>query len=310
MSKNTSRLGRGLSALLDNHPEPETAALAALPDQATHDREQFRELPLDVIIPNPHQPRTDFAEEALQQLAASIKNVGVLQPILTRQRADGRFELIAGERRLRAAKLAGMTTIPAIVREASADQAAELALIENLQREDLAPLERARAYQEYLDTFRVSPEQLAQKLSESRANVVNYLRLLKLEEPVRALVESGELGMGQARALITIAKPEQQLAIARLAVRRNLSVRQVEELVRQAAVEAAQGLIEAESNETIRSGERHYVEVERSLSKAVGVPIQLRPGKRKNAGRLIIHYASLTDFERIVGMLGAKVTVE
>ena len=232
MPKSTPRLGKGLSALIS----PRAAApfhhrsnpLAM--EVARADGLLLREISIHNIDPNPNQPRQRHDESALHELAASIREKGVLQPILVRSSGATKFELVAGERRWRAAQIAGLTTIPVIVRELSDVEAFETALIENLQREDLAPLERATAYQQLVDTLGVGIDAVAARLGESRANVSNYLRLLKLREEVQAMVADGRLGMGQARAIAGINNPQRQLAVARLAVRRNLSARQVETL--------------------------------------------------------------------------------
>lgn len=291
MSSQTPRLGRGLGALI---MQPNTATPLST-KAAPENRPEG--IPVALVSPNRHQPRTDFNHDRLRELADSIRSTGVLQPIVVRPAGDGRYELIAGERRLRAAKLAGLAEIPAIVRQANDREALQLALIENLQRDDLGPLERATAYQRYLSTFGGTAEELAKLLSESRSNVANYLRLLKLRPEVAFMLGSGDLSMGQARALAGIDDPQRQLALARLAARRNLSVRQVEALVQDA------NRVPSESGAT-RVKDRHMTEVEAAISKALGVRVALRSGKKKNTGRIIIHYGSLDEFERIIGRLG------
>lgn len=292
MSSPAPRLGRGLGALISQPPQVNHPAANIAPE---HGPERIS---VAQICPNRHQPRTDFKDDRLQELADSIRATGVLQPVVVRPVGDGRYELIAGERRLRAAKLAGLAEIPAIVRTASDREALQLALIENLQREDLGPLERAMAYRRYLDTFGGTAEELAALLSESRSNVANYLRLLKLQPEVAFMLGRGDLSMGHARALAGIDDPRRQLALARLAVRRNLSVRQVESLVQDTAFDAA------EPKRTKPTLDRHLLEVETALAKALGVRVSLRSGKRKNSGRIIIHFGSLDEFERIAERLG------
>lgn len=312
MSKATPRLGKGLSALIGPRPTGpfKHRAAATTTDvapsagavQATG--AAIRELPLDRIRPNPRQPRLAIDQAGLEQLADSLRQTGVLQPILVRILGDDGYELVAGERRWRAAAIAELETIPAIVRELSDADSFLLALTENLQREDLGPLERAAAYQQLIDTLDVSVDELAQHLAQSRANIVNYLRLLKLSEKVQALIGSGELGMGQARAIAGISNPQRQLAVALLAVRRNLSVRQVEDLAKRAD----------ENGERIPrrspAADAHLADVARSLSKALGLPVTLHPGKKKNSGRVVIRYNSLDEFDRVADKIAGHSAVE
>jgi ParB family chromosome partitioning protein len=308
MAKKPARLGRGLNALVGNRrpfqpaPPANDEASAASPVDTT----PYREIPVADIRPNPRQPRTTFSDRSLDELALSIKAQGVLQPIVVRK-VDDAYELVAGERRWRASQAAGLETIPAIIRDLSDSQSLELALIENLQREDLGPLERAAAYQNYLEAFGGSIEDLARRLSESRANISNYLRLLKLHPKVCYMLGRGELGMGQARAVGGLEDHTKQLAIAGLAVRRNLSVRQVEDLVRQ----ALEGNDQDDSNNSVsrETSLSHFTEVERSLSKAVGLKVKLRPGRRKNAGRIVIAYNNLDEFDLIAEKLGGNISL-
>lgn len=299
----------GASAVADGAPGVQTGdrGVGAVDEPAGTSGQAVgivRSLPIDAVIPNRNQPRSAFDDARIAELADSIRANGVIQPIVVRPGLDGRYELIAGERRWRAARAAEQVTVPAIVREASDAEALELALVENLQRQDLNAIERATAYQSYIDAFGASPDQLAKRLGESRANVANYLRLLGLTGDVRAMIERGELGMGQARALAGVADSQRQLAIAKMAVRRNLSVRQVESLVKQgdspaASAPAAAARIDA-----------HLADVQRSLSKAVGMPVSLHPGKRKNSGRIVIRYANLGEFDRIAERLSGDASLE
>ncbi len=309
MSKPAPRLGRGLSAILSPRPE-HTLRIDASPhpQEARSPGESgtgVLEIPVDRIVPNPRQPRQSFPESGLQELAQSIRIHGVLQPIIVRNDGNGRFELVAGERRWRAACMAGLKTVPAIVREVRGDQALEVALIENLQREDLTPLERARAYQTYLNTFQVPVETLAERLGESRPNIANYLRLLKLPDQIQAMIGSGKLGMGQARAIAAIEDAQRQLAIAMLAVRRSLSVRQVEALARR----RDESLPQSSSAEKI-AADRHLDEVAQVMSRALGLPVRILAGRRKNSGRVVIIYNSLEDFDRIAERITGRVSLE
>lgn len=312
MSKTAARLGRGLSSIIgptiagagsDAAVIGAAPALHGLPAFATAEGAAMQQLDISRITPNPAQPRRRFDPERLAELAASIRNSGVVQPILVRPRPDGVYELIAGERRWRAAQLAGLTRIPAVVREAEDAAALELALVENLQREDLGPLERALGYQGYLERFGVTTEQLARRLGESRANVSNYLRLLRLPQEIRDMIQAGQLAMGQARAVAGIDDPQRQLAVAHIASRRNLSVRQVEAL-------ATADPQTRSVSPPVRTLDTHMANVERRLSKALGMRVQLRPGRAKNSGRVIITYNSLEEFDTIAQRLGGSPLLE
>ena len=208
-------LGKGLSALLQ---EVETKPTGV------------EEIELDLIDPNPLQPRREFPEAALEELAASIRSSGVVQPVLLR-RADARYQLVAGERRWRAARLAGLTSVPAVIRDLSDGEALELALTENLMREDLNPLEVARGYEILQQRFELTHEQIAERLGATRSNVSNTLRLLKLPSSVQEMIVDGQLSMGHARALITLDSQAAQARFAGLIVNQGLSVRQVETMV-------------------------------------------------------------------------------
>ncbi len=310
MSKSTPRLGKGLSALIGSRTTAAAAgdlpstAITGGPPQAAQPGERLAQIPIDELEPNPYQPRSRFDENSLAELAASVRQSGLLQPVLVRRGEGGRFQIVAGERRWRAARLAGLEAVPAIVREVGDAEALELALIENLQREDLDPLERAAAYQQLVDKAGLTIEQVAQRLGQSRANVSNYLRLLKLGDEIREMISAGQLGMGQARALVGVSNPQRQLAIARMAVRRNLSVRQVEELARRAEQPAAS------EPQPVSPVKKHLAELEERLSKAVGLPVRLQPGRKKNSGRIVIRYNSLEEFDRIAEMLGADSRLE
>lgn len=293
---------RSIELALGGNGEPQSApgALAS---------RQLLELSIDRIQPNPYQPRTSFGEARLTELADSLRRRGVLQPVLVRPLNGDRYELVAGERRWRAAAIAGLRAIPAIVRKSTDAESLEIALLENLQREDLSPLDRASAYKRYLEEFSVTADVLAERLGESRPNVSNYLRLLRLPQEVQDLLRIGELGMGQARAIAALSDPKRQLGLARLAMRRNLSVRQVETLVRSAA-ELTGPPDQSEHSVAARlpsAASRHAEELASRLSKAIGMTVQIIPGRSKNAGRVVIHYKSLEDFDRLADAIGVDV---
>jgi ParB family chromosome partitioning protein len=312
MPKTTPRLGKGLSALISPRPAtpfkhriPATVSTShSAPGSPEDQRTTIHELPLDSIRPNPNQPRLNIEQTGLEQLADSLRQTGVLQPVLVRAVDGDQFELVAGERRWRAARIASFPTIPAIVRELSDRESFELALIENLQREDLGPLERATAYQQLVDTTDVSIDELAKRLGQSRASVVNYLRLLTLGHEVQDMLNAGELGMGHARAIAGIDNPQRQLAVARLAARRNLSVRQVERLAREPAQP------QQPPSEKARAIDAHVSDLQEAMSKGIGLRVTLHPGKRKNSGRVTIHYTSLEQFDRIAEVIGGQSLLE
>jgi ParB family chromosome partitioning protein len=270
-------LGRGLGALL----QAPTSTL--------------RELPLDDIAPNHRQPRTEFDDDALDALAASIKAVGVLQPVVVRQRADGGYELIVGERRWRAARRAGLERIPAVVREAGEEDMLRDALIENLHREDLNPLEEAAAYRQLLDDIGMTHEELAERVGRSRAAITNSLRLLGLAPTVQQRIASGSLTAAHGRAIAGLADLVSQERAAQRIVAQNLSVRQTEELVR-SLVESGAGLsVRAARSRVDRPAS--ILEVEKRLSDMLDTRVTVEVGRRR--GRITIEFAGLEDLDRI-----------
>jgi ParB family chromosome partitioning protein len=239
------------------------------------------------IRPNPYQPRRHFDQASLEELADSIRTQGVLQPILLR-RSDSAFELIAGERRLRAALLAGLRTVPAIVREVNEQKALELAIIENLQREDLNPIEQARAFAQLSDEFQLTQEQIALRTGKDRATVANFVRLLKLDEAVQAMVEAGSLSMGHARALIPLDLGLQR-NLAQRVVENGWSVRNVEEFISRTARPQPVKKVE-ERDPNVRAAEEQ-------LARSLGAKVRIRD--RKNRGTIEIEYSSIDEFQRI-----------
>lgn len=282
MSKE-KRLGRGLSALLG---------------EESRKREAPEEIRIDRIVPNPHQPRRNFDEEALAELAASIRTHGVVQPVIVRREADG-YTLIAGERRLRASKLAGLATVPAIVRDYNEEAAAEVALVENLQREDLNPVEEGRAYRRLMETYGYTQEKLAGIVGKSRPYVANLLRILALPEEVLARLEEGKLTMGQVRPLLALASEEEQTALARRIEKENLSSRQAEELVRG----KKEKRVPKEKAEDPAASYFRKIENELKLSLGTGVHIRNGKGKNRLRGAIAIEYTGEEEFQRIVAFL-------
>lgn len=274
-------LGRGLSALIPG---------------AT-DESGLLEVPLEAILPNSRQPRERFEDETLHSLARSIREVGVLQPIVVRPREDG-YELVAGERRLRAAKLAGLATIPAVIRETDDTEALREALIENLHREDLSPLEQAAGFRELLEELGASHDELADRLGYSRSHITNTMRLLQLAPETQRLVAEGRLSAGHARALLGLADEEAQEALALRVAAEELSVRQVEDLVRAYAGGAGPG---GDGARAAPARDPRLAEVEDLLADTLATKVRVQRGKRK--GKVIIEFGSDDDLSRIVGVI-------
>jgi ParB family chromosome partitioning protein len=278
------RLGRGLDALLsgDGSPQPEPEGAIA-------------EIAVDEILRSRYQPRRHFPEEGLQELAASIRAQGLMQPVVVRPRAQGGYELIAGERRWRAAQLAGLVRIPVVIKEVGDERASAMALIENIQREDLNPLEEAFAMQRLRDEFELTQQQVADVLGKSRVAVTNLLRLLNLAPAVREMLERGSIEMGHARALLTL-DPLIQERLANEIATRQLSVRQAEALVRQQQARAERGAAISGSRAKQDSDTR---QLERQLSERIGAPVAIsHAGSGK--GQIVIRYSSLDELEGIL----------
>ncbi len=274
-------LGRGLDALLGG----EDRAPAG---------EALTEIAVDALQPGKYQPRTRMDQDALAELAESIKGQGVMQPILVRPVAGGRYEIIAGERRWRAARIAGLGTVPALVREVPDRQALAVALIENIQREDLNPLEAATGIQRLIQEFGMTHAQAAEAVGRSRSGVTNLLRLLELAPPVRELLQEGRIDMGHARALLVL-PAVRQVELARLAAAKQLSVRDVERRVGL--------LLKAPAARTRPRLDRDVARLEENLSQRLGTAVTIRPGARKGAGKLTISYRSLDQLEVIIAKL-------
>ena len=254
---------------------------------------------LEAISANPKQPRQTFNEVSLNELAESMKVNGVIQPIIVRPLPGGKYQLVAGERRWRAAQKAGLKTIPAIVREVDALTQAQLAMIENIQREDLNPVERALGYQTLVKELGLTQAELAGRLGEDRSSITNYLRLLELAEPVRELVRAGKLAMGHAKLLAGVPDILKQQKLAELAVSQGLSVRNLERILQEQAQEAP-----AKQGRATLSP--HLQDVEKTLCRQLGMRVQLRASRERGKGRLVIHYGSLDQFDEIIDRLGVN----
>ena len=290
MAKNKqSGLGRGIEELFEENDFNEI-----------NDNETVQDVKLSLIRPNPYQPRRTFDQKALRELASSIQESGVFQPIILRQPDPKlkRYELIAGERRFRASKLAKQTTIPAIIRTMSDEKMMEVAVLENLQREDLTPLEEAQAYQTLMDKLSLTQAQVAERLGKSRPYIANYLRLLGLPNEIKELVSAGKLSMGQARTLLGLKDRKQLVKLAKQAVEKNLTVRQLEELVAQ-----MNGTAEKKRAKRRQRKPAYVREAESQLQSKFGTKVAVAPSRKKNAGKIEIPYTSADDFNRILEVL-------
>ena len=281
-------LGRGLGALIPTDVGP------ALVDVASEGG--LRDLPITSITPNPSQPRQHFDEESLGSLSDSIREVGVLQPVLVRPLDDGTFQLIAGERRWRAAKRAGLATIPSLVRNADNSAALAQAIVENVQREQLNPLEEAAAYNQLIDDFSLTHDEVAQRVGKSRASVSNTLRLLQLPPSIQRYLRDGTLRMGHARALLATPDRAFQEQLARRAVSEDLSVRAVEDAIRERAGGAGPSDI-ADKQPSVKLRPPGLLELEELLSDYLDTRVSVSMTDRK--GKVTIEFATLEDLERI-----------
>ena len=283
-------LGRGLDALLGGISET-PAREGATPKPADEAEDgSFRRLPVDLIRRGKHQPRRIVEEATLEELAHSVRTRGIVQPIVVRPAGTGSFEIVAGERRWRAAQMAGLDEVPVVVRDCSDREAAAVALIENIQREDLNPIEEAQGYRSLADEFGLTHQELADTVGRSRSSVSNALRLLDLNEAVRAMVERGELDMGHARALLSLSGAAQSEAAAEV-VRRGLSARETEKLVRSRG--------SGESPPQRRPRDPDVVKLETELAERLGAKVRIAH-KAKGAGSVTIHYASLDALDGIL----------
>ena len=299
-AKKRGGLGRGLEALLGPKAAAQAPALQATATDTLHS------LPVNALAPGKYQPRKRMDEAKLAELAESIKAQGVIQPIVVREVANGRgsktYEIIAGERRWRASQLAGLNEIPVVIRTVDDRTVVAMALIENIQREDLNPLEEAQALQRLIDEFDLTHAQAAEAVGRSRAAVSNLLRLLELPSEIRVLVETGALEMGHARALLTLAPPA-AIALARQAAENEWSVREVEHRVQQLA--AGKVPVAAKKTNGKARPQADIVALERELSEALGTRVGVLHG-RGGKGRLVIHYSGLDTLEGVLERLRGK----
>ncbi len=293
-------LGKGLDSLLPRPAVAPAASPAAAP-KAEAEGGKPREIPIELIDPNPYQTRSHVDAEQLSELAASIAANGVVQPILVRPQASGRFQLIAGERRWRASKLAGKSTVPAILRQVSDEQAMEITIVENLQRADLNPMEQARAFERLAREFHMTQEQMAQRTGKDRTTVANFLRLLKLPHGVQSRVESGELSFGHARALLAFEHAEEIEKAAQRIAALSMSVRQTESYVQGLIDPSRKAKKEPKPEPALDPNVR---DAQEQLQRALGLKVSIED--QNGRGKVIIEYARLEDFdalmERITGV--------
>ncbi len=261
-------------------------------------------IPIDKITANPYQPRKEFSSDELSDLASSISAQGILQPLLVKEDVtignDNSYVLIAGERRLRAARQAGLDSVPCVVRQATGREMLEWALIENIQREDLNPIEQGEAYRQYIDRFELTQAEAAEKLGIGRVTIANHLRLLDLKSDVQEMLRLGHLSFGHGKVLAgLIGEPARQLELAKRVIRDGLSVRQLENLV-------AAGPASDKVALPRKQKQAYVVDMEEQLTQSFGTRVSIKPGRAKNTGRVVVEYYSLDDFDRLTAALGAK----
>ncbi len=285
-SKRTA-LGQGLDALIPLDRLSEPARLEG----------DVKSVSMDALVPNPNQPRRLFREASLEDLSNSIKEMGVIQPLIVRLKDDDHYEIVAGERRWRAAKIAGYSTIPVIVRNVSDAEALEIALIENLQRENLNPLDTAEAYDTLISKFSYTHEALAKRIGKDRTNITNHVRLLKLPDPIKEDLRNDRLTMGHARTLLAVEHVPTQLTLCRQAIKTNLSVRDLEKIV--------QNYRAKKSLATPRSAGKdpHLVALEKSLSRHCSTKVVIRKSSNES-GKIEIHFHTQEELDRLLGLLG------
>lgn len=288
-------LGKGLKALLDDSDLPENDRQQISNDKPSLGSISF--IKVDQVEVNPFQPRTEFDAEALKELSDSIKLQGLIQPITVRQAGQNAYQLISGERRLRASKLAGLTEIPAYIRTANDQQMLEMALIENIQRENLNAIEVALSFQRMIDECNLKQEELGDRVSKNRSTVTNYLRLLKLPPAIQASIRDRQLSMGHARAIISVEDSDKQLYIYQEIIKHGLSVRKVEELVRQIST------INKEKKKPKSAGiSFQYMKIQDDLASKFSTNVKLKVGE-KGKGTIEINFMSDEDLSRILEML-------
>ena len=275
-------LGRGLDALL---PAIKPVSMPELPE--------VQHLRIDAIVPNRYQPRQSFSPQELAELTASLKQNGLLQPILVRRKGDGIYEIISGERRWRAAKEAGLETIQAVIRNCGDEESVVLALIENIQRADLNPMEMAKTYHRMMNEFGLTQDKIAQRVDCERSSVANIVRLINLPSEIQQLIETNQISMGHAKVILGLHEQNEQLRVAKLVISNVLSVRETEKLVESASVAKKRGTKELQRTP--------WSDVEERLQKRLGTKVVIQKGKR--GGKIVIHYFSPPELDGILETL-------
>ena len=299
-NKKNRVLGRGLDSILQS-PETDITSKDISGDYVAG---AVAEIDINLIETNPFQPRTDFDEEALRELAQSIKEQGVIQPVTVRKLGYNRYQLISGERRLRASKLAGLTRIPVFIRIANDEQMLELALIENIHRENLNAIEVAISYQRLIDECNLTQEQLSEKLGKSRPAIANFLRLLKLPAEIQIALRDGHISMAHARALINIDNKEAQLKLLQQIIEDELNVRQTEELANNAKNATAQGNAKEQRKQTNYLPEHFKAQI-KTLSQALNTKVQVKRNL-KGHGSVVIDFKDEAEFDRIISLFNHR----
>ena len=287
-SKNKKGLGRGINALFADFDEEKEAD------------EKVEELQLDEIRPNPYQPRKNFDEDNLKDLSDSIRKNGVFQPIIVRKSSVMGYEIIAGERRFRASKLAGKDSIPAIVRAIDDEQMMEVAVLENLQREDLSPLEEAEAYSTLMKNLKITQSELSERLGKSRPYIANYLRLLDLPREVKTFVQDGKLSMGQARTLLALKDKDKLVELAKKTIKENYTVRQLEQIVN-----------DMNGKKKVKKDRKkklspYLLQSQDRLQEKFGTKVAIKANEKTGKGKIEINYLSTEDFNRILDVLNIE----
>ena len=295
------RLGRGIGDLLKLNKVAESQSGGGTPVSSPSSAPaggQLLQLALDAVIPNPHQPRKHFVPEALNDLAASIRQTGILQPVVVR-RSGNAYELIAGERRWRAARMAGLATVPAVVREVPDGRMLEAALVENIQRADLNPLEKAQAYQKLIDQFGYTQQGLSERVGQERSTVANTLRLLELPASAKEALVRGALSMGHARAVLGLRSDADREALCRRIEQEGMSVRQVEQAISgQAVPPPPPGEVRVAPPRPSKAKSADVKALEDQLRQVLGTKVEIRPGRGRK-GRIVLEYYSVDDFNRL-----------
>jgi ParB family chromosome partitioning protein len=298
MAEKKRALGKGLSALLKN-PDTDITSAESI-ENSTKIVGSISELPLDQIEVNPFQPRTDFDEDALQELAVSIKELGVIQPITVRKLGYDKFQLISGERRFRATQIAGLNSIPVYIRIANDQEMLEMALVENIQREQLNPVEVALSYQRLIDECKLTQEKMSERVGKKRSTITNYLRLLKLPAEILSALKKENISMGHARALINVNNPETQLNIFRDAVSNKFTVREIEQIVKDFG---NTNYTKTSRNRTKSIPTFEHQKISNDLSHSLGKEVKLKVLK-SGKGKVEIKFNSAEELDEIIKKLG------